>query len=104
MPFDEIVAFLHDFDAPLVVEMPHRDDPMARRLLGRKRDGLFDHYDRPQWEAALGPPFTVGEQVTLPSGHRTLYRCHPALRRPAGSVERRQPGDEDREQLADRVP
>jgi ribosomal protein L11 methylase PrmA len=77
VPFDEIVAFLHDFDAPVVVEMPHRDDPMAARLLSRKRAGLFDHYDRPQWEAALGRQFDVAEQVTLPSGTRTLYRCTP---------------------------
>jgi hypothetical protein len=78
VPFDEIVALLHDFGAPLVVEMPHRDDPMAARLLARKRTGLFDHYDRPQWEAALGRRFTVLEQTTLPSGTRTLYRCQPS--------------------------
>ncbi len=77
VPFEEIVRFLHDFDAPLVVEMPHRDDPMAARLLSRKRAGLFDHYDRPLWEAALARQFTVVEQVTLPSGTRTLYLCHP---------------------------
>ena len=44
VPFPEIVAFLHDFSAPLVVEMPHRDDPMAARLLARKRPGVFDHW------------------------------------------------------------
>lgn len=77
VPFEEIVGFLHDFDAPLVVEMPHRDDPMAARLLSRKRAGLFDHYDRPLWEAALARQFTVVEQLTLPSGTRTLYLCHP---------------------------
>lgn len=77
VPFDEIVGLLRDFDAPLVVEMPHRDDPMAARLLARKRAGLFAHYDRPQWEEALRRRFTVEEQVTLPSGTRTLYRCQP---------------------------
>jgi hypothetical protein len=77
VPFPEIVAFLHDFSAPLVVEVPHRDDPMAARLLARKRAGVFDHYDRPQWEAALGERFEIDEHVTLPSGTRTLYRCRP---------------------------
>ena len=77
VPFPEIVALLRDFDAPLVVEMPHRDDPMAARLLARKRAGVFDHYDRPRWEAALRARFEVDEQVTLPSGTRTLYRCRP---------------------------
>ena len=50
VPFDEIVAFLHDFGAPLVVEMPHRDDPMAARLLARKRDRRV----RPLRPAAVG--------------------------------------------------
>ncbi len=77
VPFPEVVAFLRDFDAPLVVEMPHRDDPMAARLLARKRAGLFDHYDRPLWEQALRERFEIDEQVTLPSGTRTIYRCHP---------------------------
>jgi hypothetical protein len=77
VPLPEIAAFLHDLSAPLVVEMPHREDPMAARLLARKRAGVFDHYDRPQWEAALREHFEVDEQVTLPSGTRTLYRCRP---------------------------
>ena len=77
VPFEEIAAFLHDFGATLVVEMPHRDDPMAARLLGRKRTGVFDHYDRPQWETALGQRFDVLKQETLPSGTRTLYLCRP---------------------------
>ena len=45
VPLDEIVAFLADFGAPVVVEFPHRDDVMATRLLARKRSGLFDTYD-----------------------------------------------------------
>lgn len=77
VPLPEIVAFLRDFDAPLVVEMPHRDDPMAARLLSRKRSGLFDHYDVPEWENALEQRFTVLARETLPSGTRTLYLCTP---------------------------
>jgi hypothetical protein len=77
VPFGGIVDMLADFGAPLVVEFPHRDDPMASLLLSRKRPGLFDHYDRPQWEQALGVRFTIVEQAPLPSGHRTLYRCTP---------------------------
>jgi hypothetical protein len=77
VPFELIVAMLADHGSPLVVELPHRDDPMAARLLARKRSGLFDHYDRPQWEAALRQRFEVVEQLTAPSGRRTLYRCNP---------------------------
>ena len=77
VPFDEIVGLLRDFDAPVVVEMPHRDDPMAARLLARKRPGLFDHYDRPQWEQALAARFDITAQTTLPSGTRTIYWATP---------------------------
>ena len=77
VPLDEVADFLADFAAPLVVEFPHRDDEMAARLLARKRDGLFDAYDRPEWEAALGRRFTVERRETLPGGTRTLYACTP---------------------------
>ena len=77
VPFPEIVGLLRDIGAPLVVEMPHRDDPMAARLLSRKRDGLFDHYEVAGFEEALRQRFEVLEQTTLPSGHRTMYRCRP---------------------------
>lgn len=77
VPFDGIVELFADLGAPLVVEFPHRDDPMASRLLGRKRDGLFDHYDQPQWEAALTSRFHVERQLALPSGTRTLYVARP---------------------------
>ena len=51
VPLDEIVDFLADFGAPLVVEFPHHDDVMASRLLARKRSGVFDAYNRDNWEA-----------------------------------------------------
>jgi hypothetical protein len=77
VPFPEIVEFLYDFGAPVLVEVPHRDDPMAARLLGRKRSGLFDHYDLPEWERAFEHRFQAEERVTLPSGTRTLYYGRP---------------------------
>ena len=58
VPLDEIVAFLADFGAPLVVEFPHDDDPMAARLLARKRAGVFDAYHRDNWERAWRPAST----------------------------------------------
>jgi hypothetical protein len=77
VPLDEVVAMLADFAAPVVVEFPHRDDPMAARLLARKRTGLFDAYDLPPWEAALDRRFGVVRRTELPSGTRTLYYCRP---------------------------
>ena len=77
VPLDEIVSFLADFGAPVVVEFPHRTDPMATRLLARKRSGLFDSYDIVQWERSLEQRFTVSERLTLSGGTRTLYRAEP---------------------------
>ncbi len=77
VPLDEIVGFLADLGAPLVVEFPHPDDPMAARLLARKRPGVFDGYHRENWEQALGRRFAVHRSETLPGGTRTLYSCDP---------------------------
>ena len=77
VPLDEIVALLADFDAPVVVEFPHRDDVMATRLLARKRSGLFDAYDIANWERALEHRFVIDERQSLPTGTRTIYRCRP---------------------------
>jgi hypothetical protein len=75
VPLDEIVALLAGFGAPVVVEFPHREDPMTTRLLARKRSGLFETYDTTNWEGALERRFAVDERVELPSGTRTIYRC-----------------------------
>ena len=75
VPLEEIVAFLADFDAPVVVEFPHHDDVMASRLLARKRTGVFDAYTREHWEQALSARFAVRASETI--GTRTLYRCDP---------------------------
>jgi len=77
VPLDEVVEFLADFGAPLVVEFPHPNDEMASRLLGRKRSGLFDTYQVANWERALARRFTVRDTEVLPSGTRTLYRADP---------------------------
>jgi hypothetical protein len=77
VPLPEIVELLGDFGAPVVVEFPHREDAMAARLLARKREGVFDAYDRAVWEAALEKRFDVRRRETLPSGTRTLYAAVP---------------------------
>ena len=73
IPLDEIVDFLSEFGSALVVEFPHPDDPMVKRLLSRKRPGLFDHYNRDNWELSLRRRFNVSEREVLET--RTLYRC-----------------------------
>jgi hypothetical protein len=78
VPLDEIVALLAGFGAAVVAEFPHRDDPMTRRLLARKRSGLFDGYDTANWESALQRRFVIEQRVELPSATRTIYLCRLA--------------------------
>ena len=76
VPIPDIVAWLADFEADVVVEFPHRDDPMVERLLSTKRDGLFDGYDLASFEHALADRFTITARVDLPT--RTLFSLRRA--------------------------
>ncbi|MFE9959876.1 methyltransferase domain-containing protein [Micromonospora sp. NPDC005299] len=58
----------------LVVEFVHPDDPMARRLLANKPDGLFPDYRREVFESLLATRGRVVCRTELPSGTRTLYQ------------------------------
>ncbi|GAB3379646.1 class I SAM-dependent methyltransferase [Micromonospora halotolerans] len=58
----------------LVVEFVHPDDPMARRLLANKPDGLFPDYRREVFESLLAARGRVVGRTELPSGTRTLYQ------------------------------
>ena len=52
-----------------MVEFVHPDDPMARRLLANKPDGLFPDYRRDAFEALLAG--AAGRSCAAPS-------CRPA--------------------------
>ncbi|MFU8852493.1 class I SAM-dependent methyltransferase [Micromonospora sp. SL1-18] len=58
----------------LVVEFVHPEDPMARRLLANKPDGLFPDYRREAFEGLLAARGRIVRRVELPSGTRTLYQ------------------------------
>ncbi|SBT39563.1 class I SAM-dependent methyltransferase [Micromonospora auratinigra] len=70
---DQLVAYATT-GATLVVEFVHPEDPMARRLLANKPDGLFPDYRRDTFEALLAARGRVLRRVELPSGTRTLYQ------------------------------
>jgi hypothetical protein len=77
VPLREVVRWLADFGAPFVVELPHRDDPMTKRLLANKPAGLFDDYSLERFAALLGERCTIDRRETLPSGTRTLFAGRP---------------------------
>lgn len=70
---DQLVS-LGTAGGTLVVEFVHPEDPMARRLLDNKPDGLFPDYRRDTFESLLAARGRLVRRVELPSGTRTLYQ------------------------------
>jgi len=77
VPLPEVVAWLRSLGGRLVVELPHPEDALVRRLLADRPAGLFDDYRRDAFEAALAEHFAVDRQQILPGGTRTLYLAEP---------------------------
>ena len=77
VPLGEIVAWLAELGGTLVVEFPTREDPMVRRLLAGKREGMHGDYERGEFERRLGEAFEIERREQMPSGHRILYEAHP---------------------------
>lgn len=73
VPIRQIVEWLADMNAEVVLEVPHENDPMVRRLLRAKRPGLFAHYTRERFDAEVRSVFEVRRSSELASGTRTLY-------------------------------
>lgn len=77
VPIDQIVAQLAELGRELVVEVPHRNDPMVQLLLSRKRDGLYDHYSTEAFEAELARHGSIVDRTVLAGGTRTLFHVRP---------------------------
>jgi len=78
VPLREVVRWLRELDSEVVVELPHRGDPMVQRLLGSKREHAHPDYNRGSFEDALRSLFRVVDSLELASGTRTLYHAAPA--------------------------
>lgn len=77
IPVAEVVAWLADFGATILVEVPSEDDPMVRRLMAAKRPEDLQPYGLPAFEAELGARFEIEERLELPAAPRVLYRGTP---------------------------
>ncbi len=77
VPLRELVDWLGDLGASLVIEFPTRDDPMVHRLLDAKRDADHPDYRLDGFERLLAERFTVERREPLPSGTRLLYLAQP---------------------------
>lgn len=72
VPLPAVVDWLAGMGRHVVVEFVHGDDPMARRLLANKPDGLFPDYHVETFVRLLGERFDIARRETLPGGSRTL--------------------------------
>jgi hypothetical protein len=77
VPPAELVDWLRELEAEVVIELVTREDPMARALLARKREGLHEDYERAEWERLLGAAFEVERTEELADGARVLYLARP---------------------------
>ena len=77
VPIAAFLDWLRSLDAALVIELPLPEDPMVRRLLQAKRDGLHTDYTREHFEESLRARFTVERTEELEGATRVLYFAQP---------------------------
>lgn len=77
VPIAEFLSWLQDLGSALVIEFPHRDDPMVRRLLSGKAEDANADYDLEVFRRELQARFRIEKEEQLPSGTRTLYLARP---------------------------
>ena len=77
VPVKEFIDWLASLDTALVIEFPTREDPMVKKLLAPKRDGLHPDYELDFFERTLNEAFEVERSERLESGTRVLYYARP---------------------------
>jgi hypothetical protein len=77
VPVREVVDWFASLEAAVVIEFPTRDDPMVRKLLAPKREGLHPDYQIDFFERRLGEAFDIERSERLQSGTRVLYYARP---------------------------
>jgi SAM-dependent methyltransferase len=76
VPIADLVDWLAEVGAAVVVEFPTPDDEMVKRLLLNK-DSSYTDYAVEYFEKALDAHFHVHDRLTLSSGTRILYYATP---------------------------
>jgi SAM-dependent methyltransferase len=77
VPVREFIDWLASLGSALVIEFPTREDPMVKKLLAPKRDGLHPDYEISFFERCLAEAFEVERSERLESGTRVLYYARP---------------------------
>jgi SAM-dependent methyltransferase len=77
VPVKEFVDWLASLGSALVIEFPTREDPMVKKLLAPKREGLHPDYELGFFEHTLKDAFDVERSERLASDTRVLYFARP---------------------------
>ena len=77
VPVKEFVDWLASLGSALVIEFPTREDPMVKKLLAPKRDGLHPDYELGFFERTPRGGFDIERSERLESGTRVLYHARP---------------------------
>jgi hypothetical protein len=77
VPVREVVDWLAGLGSALVIEFPTREDPMVKKLLAPKREGLHPDYELGHFERCLAEAFTIDRSERLGSGTRVLFLARP---------------------------
>ena len=75
VPLASQLDMFRDLTPEIIIEMPHADDPMVRKLLTNKRDGIHDDFTLEEFERLLNERFTVKSKMLLSSGTRTIFHA-----------------------------
>jgi hypothetical protein len=78
IPLDEVVTWLAELGAELVIEFVEREDPMVRRLLEGRPE--FPDYNRDHFERCIAQHFEPIARAPLPGATRVLYHLAPRRR------------------------
>jgi len=66
---------LADLAPEIVIEFPHADDPMVKKLLKNKREGIHDDFNLAEFERLLSGRFDVRTKMLLAGGTRTIFHA-----------------------------
>jgi hypothetical protein len=77
VPVKEFIDWLAWLGSELVIEFPTREDPMVKKLLAPKREGLHPDYELDYFERTLKESFDVERSERLESDTRVLYHARP---------------------------
>ena len=76
VPLPEVVEYLAQFGAHMVIEFVAKDDPMVQKLLAHRQD-IFHDYELEVFEAALAEHFRVLKKTVFHDNTRILYSVEP---------------------------